>query len=327
MPAPVTAESLVDRPIVKKLLKAIDDDAYAAIDTAESVIASPTGKLYSASTLARYKGDVARLDRCWGDFNAAWNRVKNGRVRSNKEIIKTYHKYVLSLEILEVSNVRHEAMMQAGFAELAALLLDKLIVGTKDFRKRCKALEARLTELRALIKTAERQVIGVGAQAAVNLALTGVMSCFGPAGIGARLGLVAVSIGAQVVIDAALGSSGASVLGTFTSASVEVTGAAPRFDAAGKRLFAGVNAVINLKMDADEMAEAIAIMEKLKKALIETDKEYRELCRMVGRLSLDVGKLKVSYDRALRTFESAAGRFRSSQRRRMELMREFRAWR
>ena len=134
--------------------------------------------------MSSYKADTTRLDTCWGKFNSAFNKVANGRAKDNKEIIKTYHKYVLALEILEESNTRHQAMMTAGFALAASAFLKLLIDWQKAINKMCKSLETELAKLEALVKRAKLQVAGASAQAALNLTLTGVYYVHGPSWLG-----------------------------------------------------------------------------------------------------------------------------------------------
>ena len=326
MPTLATAEDLVNNPKVLKYIDAIDCDADAALDLAKSVISSPTGKLYSSSTLSSYKADVTRLDTCWGKFNSAFNKVANGRAKDNKEIIKTYHKYVLALEILEESNTRHQAMMTTGFALAAAAFLKMLIDWQKAINKTCKSLETELAKLEALVKRAKLQVAGASAQAALNLTLTGVTMCMGPAGWGARIGLAAVGLGAHLVIDAALGSSSGSALGTVNTAASEAVSLAPKLDAVDKKLLGGVGAVLTLKLDVDEIGDSVKIMKEVQAAASAVQSRYLEVKRSAAYWNKDIGKRKAQYDSALKAYQAAASRFRSSKRQREQLLREFKQW-
>ncbi len=183
-----TAQDLVNSPLVQKYIEAIDSDATEALKTAKTVLSSSTAKLYSSTTLGAYKADRDRLDKCWGDFNAAWNKVVFGKPKDSKELIKTYSKYVLALTALEEANAKHEAMMNAGFAALAATLFSLLADWIKEMHKRCKALEKELKDLQKLLKKAQKEVTEAKWQTGLNIAVTAVSFCLGPVGWGAGSG-------------------------------------------------------------------------------------------------------------------------------------------
>ena len=321
-----TAEDLVNDPKIQKYINNIDTDAQAAIDLANSVIGSPTGKLYSSKTLSTYKADVTRLDKSWGDFNAAWNKVVFGKAKSSKDIIKTYSKYVLALEVLEQSNTRHEAMMTSGFALAAAAFLNGLIEWTKSLKDRAKKLHAELLALQKLLKKAEIDVVGAHAQAGLNIALTAVTFCLGPVGWVARIGIAVGSIGTHMVIDAALGPSKGSAIGSLNTVAGESVELVDKLSKGTKRLAGGAAAVVTLKMDIDEIGDAEKIVKEVQKRIKAADQEWRALTISAITWNKRLGKLKKAYDASLKTYEAAASKFKSSQRKREELLKEFKKW-
>ena len=321
-----TVEDLIDNPKVQKYIDAIDSDAQDAIDTADSVIKSPLGKLYSSSTLSAYKADRKLLDDCWGDFNAAWNKVVFKKAKDNKEIIKTYTKYVLALEILEQANTIHGAMLASGFAALAAKLIEMLIAFAENMQKACKELEAELKAMEARLKKAKREVVEAGAQAALNVALTAVTFCMGPVGWGARIGLAIGSIGAHMVIDGALGPSSGSALGTVNTVAGDGVSLVDKLSKGSKSLVSGAGAVITLKMDTDEIGDAMDIVEGLQKDLKALVKKYESVTASAAKWKKDITGLKTKHDAALKAYESAANSYRSGTRKREELLKEFKAW-
>lgn len=321
-----TAEDLVNSPIVQKYIEAIDTDAEAALDLAKSVTGSATAKLYSSSTLSAYKADATRLDNCWGDFNAAWNKVVFGRAKDSKEIIKTYSKYVLALEVLEQSNTKHEAMMSAGFALLVAALLDLLLRWIKGLKTRLKALEKELKAIQALLKKAKKDVTGAKAQLALNVVVTGISFCLGPVGWGARIGVAVGGIVTHVVIDAALGPSQGSALGTVNTAAGESVELVDKLASGSKKMAGAAAAAVTLGMDLGEIGQAEKIVKDVQKRLKVAAAEYESLIRDSRKWNGQIGKTKKQYDAALKAYEAAAKKFKSSQRKREGLLKEFKQW-
>ena len=321
-----TAEDLINNPKVEKYISAIDADAEAALDLANTVQGSAMAKLYSSTTLSTYKADSKRLDKCWGDFNAAWNKVVFGKAKSSKEIIQTYSKYVLALEILEQANVRHEAMMNAGFALLVAALLDLMVKWVEGLKKRLAALEKELKELLKMAEKAKKDVTGAKAQLALNVVVTGISFCLGPVGWGARIGVAVGGIVTHVVIDAALGPSQGSALGTVNTAAGESVELVDKLSKGSKKMAGAAAAVVTMKMDVDEIGQAEAIVKKIQKRLKAAAKEYDSLTRASKTWGGKIGTMKNQYDAALKAYESAAKKFKSSQRKREGLLKEFKQW-
>lgn len=326
MGKPKTAEDLVNDPKVQKYIEGIDEDADEALGNAKTVLSSATAKLYSSSTLSDYKGDAARLDKCMGDFNAAWNKVVFGKAKSNKEIIQTYSKYVLALTILEEANTRHEAMMSAGFALLCAKLIDLIIEWIKSLKDRLKKLEADMKDLLKLLKKAEREVTEAQVQTGLNVAFTAITFCLGPVGWGARIGLALGSITTHVVIDAALGPSRGSALGTVDTVAGDASQLYDKLSKGSKKMAGGAAAVVTLKFDLDEIGDAKKIVQEVQKRIKAVADSYDTLLSLSKRYSGDIGKLKTQYDTALKAYESAAGKYKSSQREREKLIKEFKEW-
>lgn len=321
-----TANDLVNNPKVQKYISQIDSDADAALALADTVIKSPTGKLYSSKLMSTYKADAKRLDTCYGNFNAAWNKVAFGKAKDNKEIIKTYTKYVLALEVLEQSNSRHYAMMTAGFAIAAAALCKALLRFIAEMKKQLVELEKELKALEKLLKKAKREVTEAKAQMALNIAITAVSFCLGPVGWGARIGVAVGGLAAHSLVDAALGPSKGSLLGTANTAAGESVELVDKLSPGAKKLGGAASALITLKMDAGEIGDAEQIVKEVQIAIRRTSDRYIRILGQSKRWAKDISKLKKSYDNSLSAYNSAAGKFKSSQRKRDELLKEFKAW-
>lgn len=326
MPKTMSAEDLVNNPKVQKYIDQIDADAQYAMDVADTVIGSPTGKLYSSSTLSTYKGDYARLDRCWGNFNAAWNKVVFGKAKNNKELIKTYTKYVLALEILEASNIKHEAVMESGLAVFIAALhgLVIKIIGVK--KKRLEALRKELEDLLALLKQAEREVTEAKAQLVLNVAVTAVSFCLGPVGWGARIGVALGGMAVHTIIDASLGPSSGSIEGSVNTVAGESVELVDKLSKGGKKLGGAASAVLTLGLDVGEIGEADAIVRKIQKKIPVVVKQYEKLTKESATWARDIEKSKKGFATALKAYKTAANKGAKAVRSRQELMKEFKSW-
>lgn len=321
-----TAEDLVNSPVVQKYMEQIDTDAQAALDLAKQVIGSPTGKLYSSTTLSAYKGDATRLDKCWGDFNGAWNKVVFGTAKDSKEIIKTYSKYVLALEIIETSGAKHSAMMTSGFALLVVAYLKNLQDWVTGLKGRAAALEAELKAIQALLKKAKKDVTGAKAQVALNVAVTGISFCLGPVGWGARIGVALGGIATHAIIDASLGPSQGSALGTANTVAGESVELADKLSKGSKKMLGAAAAVVTLGMDLDEVGQAKKIVQDVQKRMKKAEAEYNYLVKASKKWSGQVGKIKKQTEAALAVYVAGAKKFKSSQSKREGLLKEFKQW-
>lgn len=321
-----TAQDLVNSSLVQKYIDTIDKDATEALKTAKTVLSSSTAKLYSSTTLGAYKADRDRLDKCWGDFNAAWNKVVFGKAKDSKDLIKTYSKYVLALTVLEEANARHRAMMNAGFAALAGTLLNLLAGWIKEMHKRCKALERELKDLQKLLKKAQKEVTEAKWQTGLNIAVTAVSFCLGPVGWGARIGVALGGVAVHSVIDAALGPSSGSPLGAANTVAGESVELADKLSKGSRKLTGAASAVITLKMDTDEIGQAENIVKEVRKRLNAVATEYDRLARATVNWKSDIAKVQKQADAALKAYRSEAKKYKSHEKERQALLKEFKQW-
>jgi|GEM_PF-2887175 len=321
-----TAQDLVNSSVVQKYIENIDRDSEKALKTAKTVLGSSTVKLYSSTTLSEYKADRDRLDKCWGEFNGAWNKVMFGKAKDSKELIKTYTKYVLALTALEEANAKHEAMMNAGFAALAATLLSLLADWIKEMHKRCKALEKDLKDLEKLLKKAQKEVTEAKWQTGLNIAVTAVSFCLGPVGWGARIGVALGGVAVHSVIDGALGPSSGSPLGAANTVAGESVELADKLSKGSKKLTGAASAVITLKMDTDEIAQAEKIVKEVRKKLNSVATEYDRLARATANWKTDIVKVQKQADAALSAYRSEVKKYKSHEKERQALLKEFKQW-
>ena len=321
-----TAEKFINDKKVQKAIIQIEKDAEQATSIAKSVIKSSTGKLYSSTMLGAYQADVARLERCRTAFDGAWNKVACGKAKNGKDLAKTYAKFVLSLEVLELSNARHEAVMTTGLAVLAAALHALIIKWTKAKQKRLKSVFDELQALQKLLEKARREVKEAAAQAALNAALTAVTLCLGPVGWGARIGVAVVSMTAHHIIDASLGPNRGSVEGSLNTVAGDSAALVDKLSK-GQRTFAGAaSGVLTLGLDAAEIGDAVKIVEEIKKRIRVVRKQLDGLVKDSVRWNKDIAKAHRNYIAALKAYDTASKKIKRAGASRKELMKEFKAW-
>ncbi len=321
-----TAKDLVNSKVVQKYIANIDKDAQAAMDTVNANLKYSGLKYYSNKLVSDYKADESRLDKAWGNFNLAWNKVVFGKAKDSKELIKTYSKYVLALEILEQQNVKHSALVGANLAMIAAAFMKFAIAFFQEINKRCAQLEKDLAQLKALAEKAKREIKEAQVQVALNLIITGASMCLGPVGWTARIGVAVGGIAVHTIIDASLGPSSGSALGTINTASGETLGVAKKLSPGAQKLMGGVSAVITLKMDFDEVGQAEKILKEIQALSGRTLREYVFLMKLADKDGKKVAKLNQGLQAAGKMVRSNAGKFSSSKKKREELIKEFKSW-
>ncbi|MEX0281754.1 MAG: hypothetical protein AB3N13_11285 [Arenibacterium sp.] len=321
-----TAQDLVNNPAVQKYIEQIDNDAQDALDLADKVISSPTGKLYSSSTLSAYNADYKRLDKCWGDFNAAWNKVVFGKAKDGKQLIKTYTKFVLALEILEQSNIRHEAVMTSGLATVIAAMHAVVLKIIAAKQKRLSKMEQELAAMQKLLIKAKKEVTEAEVQLALNVAVTAVTMCLGPVGWGARIGLALGGIAVHVAIDASLGPSSGSFEGTANTVAGESVELVDKLSKGSKKIAGGAAAVVTLGMDIGEIGQAKEIVKKIQKELPKLAQEYASLAQESKKWSKQIDASNKALISAAKVYRSAAKKAAKSKKSRQELLKEFKQW-
>ena len=321
-----TAEDFVNSKKIQKYIEQIDTDADDAMSLADSVISSAVGKLYSSSTLSTYKADVSRLDRSWGDFNGAWNKVTFGRAKNGKELTKTYTKYVLSLEILEAANARHGAVLTSGIATVIATFHALVLKLIKEKKKKLEALYAELLVLKKLLEKAKREVKEAAAQAALNAGLTAVTLLMGPVGWGARIGVAVGSMALHHIIDASLGPSRGSVAGSLNTVAGDTASLVDKLSK-GQRTFGGaVSGVVTLGLDASEIGDAVKIVDEVKKRMKVVSKQLDKLLRDAQNWARDTKVAEKNYRSALSAYDAASKKVKKASQSRKQLLKEFKAW-
>ena len=318
-----TANKLINSPLVQKYIENIDTDAQAALDEMDSNIGGMSD--YPIHFISEYKADGAALDSAWGDFNAEWNKIVMEQAKDGKAAMTAYTRYVLTLGVLEQQNVRFGAYVEYNVAGLAAAFIDFFMDFLKRARKNFEELHAELLELEKLLKKAKKEVKEAEAQRVINVAITAVSLCVGPAGVGARIGVAAGVFTVQMVLDAALGPGDPGALGTINTAAGDAISVPKSIKPKFAKLGSAATAVLTLKLDSDEVAEAKKIVEKIKERLRTIEKTMKSLERFLYDDANKLEKLKDAFDKAVEQAKAAADKYRSAENERLGLLKELEA--
>ncbi len=324
MPDTTEADDLVNSPAVQKYIAQIEADADDALAIAKTVLSGMSS--YPSKFISEYKADESRLDKAWGDFNAEWNRVVFGKAKNSKALIAAYSRFVIALTILEEQNVRFGAFVKAKFALFAASFIAFFILVIKANAKRFAKLKKDLIELQSLLKKAKREVTEAKAQLALNAALTVVTLCLGPAGWAARAGIAAASFTAHIVIDASLGPSKGSAVGTLNQAAGDVIGVPDKIKGPWGKIGGAASGVLTLGLDVGEIGDAKKIVKRVQDKIRAV---ARECVSLQGKVQADAKKLtglRDKFKKALKTAESNAGKYKSKAGERKKLIKEFNKW-
>jgi hypothetical protein len=318
-----TANELINSPVVQKYIENIDADAEAALDEMNSNIGEMSD--YPSHFISEYKADGAALDSAWGDFNAAWNKIVVGQAKDGKAAIGAYTRYVLTLGVLEQQNVRFGAFVEYNVAGLAAAFAEFFMDFLKRARKNFEELHAELLELEKLLKKAKKEVKEAEAQRVINLAITAVSLCIPGVGLGARIGIAVGTFTVQMALDAALGPGDPGALGTFNTAAGDAVSVPKSIKPKFAKLGSAATAVLTLKLDSDEVAEAKKIVTKIKERLGTIEKTMKTLERFLYDDAAKLEKLKDAFDKSVEQAKAAAAKYKSAENERLGLLKELEA--
>lgn len=140
------------QPVVIDYLDAIFADAEKATDIADRNLAYRGIKEYPANLVSEYQADKKALIDAESAFNAEYTKVGSGAADSLDAFTNTYQAYMLALEVLELDNGDHTALVEADLGlKVAALVLlaneiSPLAVKLQQLDKKTNELLKQLTE-------------------------------------------------------------------------------------------------------------------------------------------------------------------------------------
>lgn len=324
MPATAnSAQEMTNSPAVQKAVLQIENDAEKALATMKSNLSSATLKELSSGFTSAYKADAGRMDKAQGNFNREWNLVVFGKSKTTKKLIPAYEKFVISLCLLEEQNNQFTALADSQVAKISIGLIGLITEMRKGIAKRFVAVEAELKQLKKDLEKAQKEVTEAKWQAGINVALTAVTLALGPAGLGARIALGVGSFAAHTLVDAALGPSKGSVVGTVNTAAGEVASATSKLKPAAQKLAGAASGLVTLGLDIGEIQDAKQILADLQKRMPKVAKEYAMLAEQMKSHASHMRKLAAAYDSAVSGVQKATDKYKSSRKEYEWLLKEF----
>jgi len=315
------------QPIVIRYLDEIANDSQSAIDIAKSNLSYKGLKHYPQKLVSTSKADLKALLQSEARFNVEYTKVGSGAAKSLDPFTKTYHSYLLNLEILEIQNPDHSALVEADLGlKLAALMVvlnevsplgakytllnketDRLIKALIEANKACKdkALTAALTlpltilssvvcPQRQLVRLAWRGSIAV-TQGIINVTIA---NGAGKKELSAATGVA--SVGAGLALN--LKRSEPSIVKSVAGASLSI-------GAAG----------LGIGMEAAKVKKLQAQMKAYMDLFKAVSKEFNKQTKGVMKL---VKNAETAHATALRNL----GRGNPKTAQRQKLIKEIRAW-
>jgi hypothetical protein len=174
------------QPAVISYLDAIFADAEKATDIADRNLAYRGLQEYPANLVSEYKSDKkARID-AEGAFNVEYTKVGSGAADSLDAFTDTYQTYLLALEVLELSNGDHSALVDADLGlKVAALVL--LANEISPLALKLQLLDKKTNELLTQLIAANKKCKDKAIQATLTLPLQVLGAVVCPEALLARL--------------------------------------------------------------------------------------------------------------------------------------------
>lgn len=158
------------QPAVITYLDAIFADAEKATGIADRNLAYRGLQEYPANLVSEYKSDKKALLDAESAFNAEYTRVGSGAADSLDAFTDTYQTYMLALEVLELDNGDHSALVEAdlGLKVAALVLLDNEI---SPLAVKLQLLDKKTDELLKQLIAANKKCKDKAIQATLTLPL------------------------------------------------------------------------------------------------------------------------------------------------------------
>lgn len=306
--------------VAQRYLQGIDEAADDALEAStrniRGMAAFPSGDVSEIRTAA------TALERAQGEFNTEVNLVSLGRARDGRAVAQACRRYVAALVTLEEMNARHGAFVEARVAEFAAAFAADYIRRSTALRRRFQETLQALEGLRDALNRASSSVEEAELQRNINVVLTVVTALIPEVGIPARIAIATASVLGQVLLDEALGPTGATGSGTATNAVGSFSGFLPTASRLIPRFVGAAANVISFSSDTDEIAAAQRIVRDIEARLNGLMRSLPELERQVRADTGDMDTARALYEGAARRARSLATAYRSSEGEYRALLRE-----
>lgn len=313
--------------IVVRYLDEIAADSQKAIDIANRNLSYRGLKEYPRDVVSDYKGDLKCLSDSESAFNAELMRVDSGRAKNLDALAKTYHQYLLNLEILEIQNGDHSALVDADMAlKVAALVVVANEISPLGIRYR--QLNDKTASLIKQLQEANKACRDKALKAAIVVPLAVLATIICPEAVLARLawrGGVAVT---QTIVSMALSKGGgerelAGVMGTA---------------GAGYQLYANLSAVepgimtslkgsaLAIATNAPAVGWELSKVKKLEAEIKAYMDMYKAVCKAFGQQTKGVMDLARKAEQAHKQAVRNVGRTSPNTSKRKKLIDEINRW-
>lgn len=316
-----TAGKWAKSSIVIKYLDQIDDAVTNAQSEFKSILAK-MGSDYPSKYTSEYKDDASDLTDAWKDFNGEYNAITLGKAKDGKKAMVAYKKLILQLGVLEEQNVRFGAYIDADFANFAAQFIAIMIAVQKRAKELLDDLIDDLVWTEGKLRDAKDDVTGAEIQRAVNIALTAVSLVIPELRLGAALGVAAITLTTQVLIDARLGPGKPAAIGVANSAAGDLVGLPKLMRTSSSKVLGVLSGVVSAKMDTDEIEDAKKIVEEVKKRIKTIESEIKQLQSFVGSDVPKLERMQKAFEASMKEADAAAKKYTSAENRRQGLLNE-----
>lgn len=318
------ANVLTENKTLQKYLDTIDRDAEAALKDARALLKGASSAFLSGKIASAFKADAKQLDKAWGAFNAAWNKVKAGKAKSSAELIKTYTRYVYALEALEATIVKHEALALSNLAPYAHEMFKVAVQVQEQRHKRIAVIAKCVQALLGPLKKAKEEVEDAKTTNTLSMISNALAFFSGPVGIVGKLasfGFTASDV-VDVIMDDGSGNPLEAANGVVGD-SVELA----------KKMKTGVKLATKLVSAFASVAFNMGKVDKAKKKVKFIERELSWLLAEAKKLEKDasdwasaVKHAKKGLENAAKTYQSLAKKHRSQTARRNQAIKEFKKW-
>ena len=316
-----TAKKWAKSPAVVKYLGQIDDDVANAQSNCKSILGE-MGSDYPTKYTKEFKDDASDLADAWKDFTAEYNAITVGKAPDGKRAMVAFKKLILQLGVLEEQNIRFGAYVDADFANFSARFVAMMIAVQKRAKNLLDSLIDDLVWTEGKLREAKNDVTGAEIQRALNIALTAVSLALPELRLGAAVGVAALTLTAQLLIDAGLGPGKPAAVGVANSAAGDIVGLPKLMRTPMAKVLGGLSGVASAKMDTDEIEEAKRIVEDVKKRIKTIEGDIKLLLAFCNNDVPKLEKMQDAFEGAMKDAAAAASKYTSAESRRQGLLNE-----
>lgn len=313
--------------IIVRYLDEIAADSQTAIDIANRNLSYRGLKEYPRDIVSDYKSDLKCLLDSEAAFNAELMRVDSGRAKNLDALEKTYNQFMLNLEILELQNGDHSALVDADLAvKIAALIV--VVNEISPLAIRYRELNAKTDSLIKQLEQANKDCRDKALKAAIVVPLAILATVVCPEALIARLvwrgGLAVTQTIVSVTLSKAGGGRELAAAGGTAGVGVQLYTSLSAAEPTILKSLAGCGMAIatNAPMLGWDMAKAKKLQAEIKAYMA----MYKEVSKAFGKQTKGVMDLARQAERAHAQALRNLGRTSPNSARRKKLIDEIKRW-